>query len=74
MALARSRAGLPDDAPLRPAVRIGPLARLGRPRNSADPRAALTAGLTAGLPRFDDLSGVLAPDVLQLTMPSLRLR
>lgn len=70
VALARSRAGLPDDAPLRPAVRVGPLARLGRPKNSADPRA----GLAVGLPRWDALSGVLAPDGLQLTMPPLRLK
>ncbi|WP_420120040.1 signal peptide peptidase SppA [Nakamurella sp.] len=70
VARARSRAGLPDDAPLRPAVRVGPLARLGRPRNSADPRA----GLAAGLPRLDGLSRAVAPAGPDLTMPSLRLR
>lgn len=69
--MARSRAGLPDDAPLRPAIHLGPLARLSRPRNSADPRAVLRPAL----PRMTDLAGTLglAPDAL-LQMPTLRLR
>jgi protease-4 len=69
--IARSRAGLPDDAPVRPAVHLGPLARLGRPKNSADPRA----GVGPVVPRMADLAGSLglsAHTVLQ--MPSLRLR
>jgi protease-4 len=37
--IARVRAGLPDDAPVRPAGAVALLARLGRPRNSDDPRA-----------------------------------
>ena len=53
--IARSRAGLPDDAPVRPAVHLGPLARLGRPKNSADPRA----GLGPVVPRMADLAGSL---------------
>jgi protease-4 len=38
--IARDRAGLPKDAPARPAVSIPPLARLKPPRSSEDPRAA----------------------------------
>jgi protease-4 len=37
--IARSRAGLPDDAPVRRPGRVSLPARLGRPRNSEDPRA-----------------------------------
>ena len=69
--IARSRAGLPADAAVRPAVHLGPLARLGRPKNSADPRA----GLGPVVPRMADLAGSLglsARTVLQ--MPSMRLR
>jgi protease-4 len=40
--IARERAGLSDDAPLRPAVSVPPLARLKPPRSSDDPRAAAT--------------------------------
>jgi len=69
--LARSRAGLPDDAPVRPAVRLGPLARLGRARNSADPRA----GLGPVMPRITDLAASLGlPTNAVLRMPPLRLR
>jgi protease-4 len=69
---ARSRAGLKRDAPVRPAVHVPALARLGRARSSDDPRAQavqasawgeLTAlALALGLPR----SG-------PLTMPAVRL-
>ena len=38
--IARARADLPADAPVHAAVRISPWARLGRPKSSADPRAA----------------------------------
>ncbi len=68
--LARSRAGLPDDAPVRPAVHLGPLARLSRPRNSADPRA----GLAPTVPRVADLTGPLGLGSTVLQMPPLRLR
>jgi protease-4 len=52
--IARERAGLPADAPLRPALHIPPMARLGRPRSSEDPRALATVAdpwheLTAAL-------------------------
>ncbi len=68
---ARALAGLPDDAPLRPAIRLGPFARLTRPKNSADPRA----GVAADWPRVSDLAatlGVRTVDSLQ--MPPIRLR
>ena len=42
--VARERAGLPGDAPLRPALHLSPAARAGRPRNSEDPRAQLRTG------------------------------
>ena len=41
--IARERAGLPSDAPARPAVTIPPLARLKPPRSTEDPRAAAAA-------------------------------
>jgi protease-4 len=41
--VARERAGLPADAPARPAVTIPPLARLKPPRSTEDPRAAAAA-------------------------------
>jgi protease-4 len=67
--IARTRAGLPDTAPLRHAVHVPPLARLGRPRNSEDPRAL--AAVTA----LPDLSSALGlPSGAALRMPDLRLR
>ncbi|WP_395727472.1 signal peptide peptidase SppA [Nakamurella sp.] len=68
--LARSLAGLPDDAPLRPAVHLGPLARLSRPKNSADPRA----GLASTMPRMAELAGTLGLGNTLLQVPPLRLR
>ncbi|GAA3602503.1 signal peptide peptidase SppA [Microlunatus ginsengisoli] len=64
--IARERAGLPDRAPVRPALRVPPLARLGKPKNSDDPRAAATTlgaavgdlaslGRTLGLPQGTEL-------------------
>jgi protease IV len=43
--IARDRAGLPADAPARPAVTIPPLARLKPPRSSDDPRAGAGVSL-----------------------------
>ena len=43
--IARARADLPVDAPVRPRVHISPWARLGRAKNSEDPRAARSAML-----------------------------
>lgn len=66
--IARARADLPDDAPLRPAVTVSPLARLGRPRNSEDPRAArVAAATTLGWP--DLLAGLGVPSGPALLLP-----
>ena len=66
-----ARAGLPDDAPVRPAIHLGPLARFGRPKNSADPRA----GVRATLPGPADIAAVLGlPGTATLRMPALHLR
>jgi protease IV len=46
--IARERANLPEDAPVLGAIRIPPLARLSRPKNSDDPRT--WAGMTSPLP------------------------
>jgi protease-4 len=69
--IARSRAGLPDDAPVRHAVHIGALARLGRPKNTEDPRAVLGATL----PALGDIAAALGlPAAAALRMPSIRVR
>lgn len=63
--IARSRAGLPDDAPVRPALHVPLAARLGRPRNSEDPRAmAGAAGLSglSGLGGLARLAGSVGAD------------
>ena len=65
--IARERAGLPDDAPVRRAGRISPLARLGRPTNSDDPRAVL-----GGLAELR--TALRMPTGAQLVMPSITLR
>jgi protease IV len=71
--ITRERAGLPDWAPVRPAVHVPPVARLRRPRSSQDPRAAFTRALDWG-----DLAGVAAavglPAGGALLMPGIRLR
>ena len=69
--IARSRSGLPEDAPVVRALHVPPLARLGRPRNSEDPRAL--AG--ASLPGLADLVVALglSPDSA-LSMPSIQVR
>jgi len=68
--IARERVGLSDGAPVRPARHVPPLARLGRPRNSEDPRV-----LTSALPRLDDLAAALGlPPGSELRMPPLTLR
>lgn len=72
VAVARSRAGLPDDAPVRAALRVPPLARLGRPRSSEDPRAVATS---LGMGPLDDLlAGVGLSSRAVLLMPDVRLR
>jgi protease IV len=42
--IARERASLPPDAPLRPALAVSPLRRLRRPQNSDDPAAFVQVG------------------------------
>lgn len=70
--IARKRAGLRGDAPVRPAVHITPLARLGRPKSSEDPRALATTASGWG-----DLAGLATalglPGAGPLVMPSIRL-
>jgi protease-4 len=43
--VAQVRGGLPPSAPLRPALHVATLRRLGRPRNTDDPRAGAPYGL-----------------------------
>lgn len=72
--LARARGGLREDAPVRPALHVPPLARLGRPKNSEDPRALARSARTA-LPRLDTLAAELGlPSGWALRMPPVRLR
>jgi protease-4 len=69
--IARSRAGLPADAPVRHALHVAPLARLGRPRNTEDPRAALGAAW----PGLSDVAAALGlPATAALRMPSITVR
>ena len=69
--IARSRAGLPADAPLRSALHVPPLARLGRPKNTEDPRAVLGATL----PGLSDIAAALGlPASAVLRMPSITVR
>jgi protease-4 len=68
--IARSRGGLPVDAPVRPALHVPPLARLGRPKNSEDPRA----GARLELPGLGQLAAALGlPPASALRMPSVRI-
>ena len=76
LAIARERAGLPDDAPLRPAVSVPPLAKLRPPTSSDDPRAAAAAASlwTDGWGDFAGLASAAAwPAFGPLTMPGVRL-
>jgi protease-4 len=69
--IARERAGLPADAPVTRALRVPPLARLGRPRNSEDPRAVAATVW----PRLAEVAAALdLPAGLELRMPPVRLR
>jgi protease IV len=73
--IARSRAGLADDAPVRPAVSVPMLARLKPPRSSEDPRAA--AAVSTGSPVPAELAtwlagwGPLAEAARALGLPAL---
>lgn len=69
--IARSRAGLPADAPVRPAVHVGALARLRRPKNTEDPRAMAHVAL----PGLADVAAALGlPATWALRMPSITVR
>ncbi len=70
--IARSRAGLPENAPLRPAVHVPPLARVRRARNSDDPRAMLSSESWRGL---SDLAAALnLPAAAALRMPPITVQ
>ncbi len=75
LAIARKRADLPADAPLRPAVSVPTLAKLRQPTSSDDPRAAAGVSLwTDGWGSFSALAGAESwPALGPLTMPGLRL-
>jgi protease IV len=70
--VARERADLPADAPLRRAIQVPPLAKLRSPRSSEDPRA-----VSAALNGWGDLVGIAGslglPSTGPLTMPRIRV-
>ena len=69
--IARSRSGLPGDAPVRRAGHLGLLARLGRPTNSADPRALTRTAI----PGMSDLAAAWGlPAAAVLSMPPITIR
>jgi protease IV len=69
--IARQRAGLPADAPVRPAVHVPPLERLRRARSSEDPRAAAAS---AGWGEFAGIAAALGlPTAGPLRMPEITL-
>ena len=78
--IARERANLPEDSPVLGAIRVPPLARLGRAKNSEDPRTwvgtALPRAATAS-GRIPDLAEVAAalglPVDATLRMPDISL-
>ena len=79
--IARERAKLPEDAPVLGAIRIPPLARLSRPKNSEDPRTWVGAAwprVATGSGAMKDLFAVAAalgvPADTALRMPEIRLR
>jgi protease-4 len=78
--IARTRASLPDDAPVLGAIHIPPLARLSRPRNSDDPRTWMATTTLPGMGsgRIKDLADVAAalglPVDATLRMPDIYLR
>ena len=77
--IARERAGLPPDAPLRPALAISPVRRLRRPRNSDDLTAfAQARGWNAQLWEWGEHAQLAAalglPGTGPLTMPAGPLR
>ena len=76
--IARQRANLSEDAPVLGAVRIPPLARLSRPRNSEDPRTwvrtALPWAVTGTIKDLTDMATALGlPADATLRMPAIYL-
>jgi protease-4 len=69
--IARSRAGLPADAPVRNAIHVTPLARFGRAKNTEDPRAVAS---TMFLGVSDITAAMGLPATATLRMPSITLR
>ncbi|MGD0256103.1 MAG: S49 family peptidase [Acidimicrobiales bacterium] len=77
--IARERASLPPDAPLRPALAVSPVRRLRRPRNSDDPSAFVQVrGWNAELWEWGEhaqlASALGLPAAGPLTMPAGPLR
>lgn len=77
--IARERANLPQDAPVLGAIRIPPLARLSRPRNSEDPRIWASARsfgqLTGAIKDLADIAATLGlPADATLRMPPINLQ
>ena len=69
--IARTRSGLPDNAPVVRALHVPPLARLTRPKNSEDPRALTVTSL----PDLAELAAALGLSLdAALSMPSIQLR
>jgi protease IV len=69
--IARNRANLPEDAPVLGAIRIPPLARLSRPKNSEDPRT----WVRTEWPGLGDVAAALGlPADAALRMPNITLR
>jgi protease IV len=79
--IARERANLPEDAPVLGAIRIPPLARLSRPKNSEDPRTWIGSAwprIATGSGAMKDLAAVATalgvPTDAALRMPDITLR
>ena len=69
--IARERANLPQDAPVLGAIRIPPLARLSRPKNSEDPRT----WVRTEWPGLSDVAAALGlPADAALRMPNITLK
>jgi protease-4 len=69
--IARFRSGLPADAPVRHALHVAPLARLGRAKNTEDPRAVVSATI----PGLSDIAAALGlPSTAGLRMPTITVR
>jgi protease IV len=69
--IARERADLPEDAPALGAIRIPPLARLSRPKNSEDPRT----WVRTEWPALAEVAAALGlPADAALRMPNITLK